>query len=162
MQIHQVAGKTDKSNHLMLSRKLIWSSFQARYSLLCRWQTQLEFFLYQFCQIAAPRLVDECHWSCPEAAELSRLSEQITEYFCFHHKQVFQARGISETEREAFCSNMHGIRQIRHCAVHRVPASAITIAKYARMVKNVLLISRRLGGTEFENAYGGSVCSGSK
>ncbi|KAJ5955970.1 hypothetical protein N7501_010249 [Penicillium viridicatum] len=52
---------------------------------------------------------------------------------------------------------MHGIRQIRHCAVHRVPASAVTIAKYATMVKNVLLISRRLGGTEFENEYGGSL-----
>jgi hypothetical protein len=62
--------------------------------------------LYQFCQIAAPRLVDECHWSCPEVAELSRLSEQITEYFCFHHKQVFQAHGISETEREAFSNSI--------------------------------------------------------
>lgn len=134
------------------------SSFKNRYILLCRWQTQVEFFLYQLCRIAAPNVVDECHWHCPEAAELSRLSEKITEYFCFHHKKAVQVSGISETEREDFCANIHGIRQVRHCAVHRVPANAITIAKYAKMVQNVLSISRRLGGTKFENAYGDLVC----
>lgn len=93
---------------------------------------------------------------------MSRLSEKIIEYFCFHHKNTFQVRGISETEREAFCANIHAVRQIRHCAVHRVPVGAITIARYAKMVRNILLVSKRLGGTEFKNTYGGPVRSQSE
>jgi hypothetical protein len=103
-------------------------------------------------------LVDECHWPSPEAAELSRLSEKVTEYFCFHHKVTFQACGISEKERESFCSNLHGIRQIRHCAVHRVAVNAATMGKYAKSAQNVLAILKRMGGTEFEEAFGRQVC----
>lgn len=136
---------------------LIIHSFQKRHTLLCRWQTQLEFFLYQFCRIVAPGLVDECHWSCPEAAELSRLSEKVTEFFCFHHKVAFQSYGISEQEREVFCSDLHRIRQIRHCAVHRVVVNAATIGKYAKSAHNVLAILKRLGGAEFEKSFGGQV-----
>ena len=102
-------------------------------------------------------MVDECHWSCPEAAELSRLSEKLTEFFCFHHKVAFQSCGISERERESFCSDLHQIRRIRHCAVHRVIVNAATIGKYAKSAQNVLAILKRLGGAEFEKAFGGQV-----
>ncbi|CAG7956745.1 unnamed protein product [Penicillium salamii] len=132
-------------------------SFLQRHSLLCRWQKQLEFFLYHICRSVAPALADQCHWSCPEAAELSRLSEKVTEFFCFKHKKYFQSCGITEYEREAFCSDLHSIRQIRHCAVHRVPVNAATIAKYARSAHHVLAILKRLGGTEFQEAFGGLV-----
>lgn len=102
-------------------------------------------------------MVDECHWSCPEAAELSRLSEKVTEFFCFHHKVAFQSCGISEQEREVFCSDLHRIRQIRHCAVHRVVVNTATIGKYAKSAQNVLAILKRLGGAEFEKSFGGQV-----
>lgn len=133
-------------------------SFQRTYSLLCRWQEQLEYFLYHFCRVAAPALAEKSHWPCPEAAELSQLSEKVIEYFCLHRKKLFQARDISECERETFCSDLHTIRQIRHCAVHRAPVNAATIAKYARSAQNVLAILQRLGGPEFQNVYGGQVC----
>lgn len=107
--------------------------------------------------MVAPALAEEFHWSCPEAAELSQLSEKVTEYFCFRHKKLFRAREISDCERESFCSDLHTIRQIRHCAVHRVAVNAATIAKYARSAQNVLAIVKRLGGTEFQNVYGGQV-----
>lgn len=53
---------------------------------------------------------------------------------------------------------MHTIRQIRHCAVHRAPVNAATFAKYARSAQHVLEILKRLGGTEFQEAFGGLVC----
>ncbi|KAJ5917493.1 hypothetical protein N7466_011047 [Penicillium verhagenii] len=124
-------------------------------SLLCRWQKQLEFFLYHILRSAAPALAHECHWSCPEAAELSQLSEKAIEYFCFHHKKLFQSCGITGNERESFCSDLHRIRQIRHCAVHRAPVNATTIAKYATSAKSVLATLNRLGGTEFRKDFGG-------
>ena len=136
---------------------LILCSFQRTHSLLCRWQEQLEFFLFHLCRLVAPALAEEFHWSCSEAAELSQLSEKVTEYFCFHHKELFRTRNISDKERESFCSDLHKIRQIRHCAVHRVVVNATTIAKYARSAHNVLAILKRLGGTEFQNIYGGQV-----
>ncbi|KAJ5263531.1 hypothetical protein N7478_011136 [Penicillium angulare] len=123
-------------------------------SLLCRWQQQLEFFLFHVFRSVAPALADKCHWSCPEAAELSRLSEKVTEYFCFHHKEYFQSRGISEYEREAFCSDLHKVRQIRHFAVHRVPVNAATIAQYAKSAQHVLEMLKRLGGKEFQESFG--------
>jgi hypothetical protein len=126
--------------------------------LLCRWQAELEFFLYQLCKTAAPGLIDDCHWSCPEAAELTRLSEKVTEFFCFHHKPIFRACGISEQERESFCSELQEIRQIRHCAVHRVDVNAATINKYAQCALNVLGIIERLGGQGFRKDHGEAVC----
>lgn len=138
-------------------RKLISPSFHTKFSLLCRWQTKLEFFLYHFCRTAAPRLVDECHWSCSEAAELTRLSEKVTEFFCFHHKESFKACGISEQERESFCLSLHEIRQIRNFAVHRVEVNWTTLTKYAKSALNVLAIIIRLGGKEFQSAQGDSV-----
>jgi hypothetical protein len=36
--------------------------------------------------------------------------------------------------------------------------SAATIAKYARSAQHVLAILKRLGGTEFQEAFGGLVC----
>lgn len=113
--------------------------------------------MYHLCRVVAPALAEESHWSCSEAAELSQLSEKVTEYFCFRHKNLFRARGISDCERESFCSDLHTIRQIRHCAVHRVVVNATTIAKYARSAHNVLAILKRLGGTEFQNVHGGQV-----
>ncbi|KAJ5686450.1 hypothetical protein N7536_009069 [Penicillium majusculum] len=128
------------------------------YHLLCRWQTELEFFLYQLCKTAAPGLIDDCHWSCPEAAELTRLSEKVTEFFCFHHKTIFKDCGISEQERESFCSELQEIRQIRHCAVHRDNVNAATINKYAKCVLNVLDTIKRLGGQGFRKDHGEAVC----
>lgn len=135
-------------------------SFQKTHKLLCRWQNQLDFFLYQFCLTVAPGLIDECHWSCPEAAELSRLSEKVTEFFCFHHKVAFQSCGISEKERESFCSDLHKIRQIRHCAVHRVAVNAATIGKYAKSAQNVLAILKRLGGRNLKKLLMGRYARG--
>ncbi|CAG7950831.1 unnamed protein product [Penicillium salamii] len=128
------------------------------YHLLCRWQTELEFFLYQFCKTSAPGLIDDCHWSCPEAAELTRLSEEITEFFCFHHKTIFKECGISEQERESFCCELQEIRQIRHFAVHRVDVNAATTKKYAKYALNVLSTIKRLGGQDFEKDHGEAVC----
>lgn len=42
-------------------KKLISRRFHMTYHLLCRWKTELEFFLYQFCKTAAPDLINECH-----------------------------------------------------------------------------------------------------
>lgn len=36
--------------------------------------------------------------------------------------------------------------------------NAATIAKYARSAQHVLAILKRLGGTEFQEAFGGLVC----
>jgi hypothetical protein len=128
------------------------------YHLLCRWQTGLEFFLYQLCKTTAPGLIDDCHWSCAEAAELTRLSEKVTEFFCFHHKPIFKDCGISEQERESFCSDLQEIRQIRHCAVHRVDINAATINKYAKCALHVLGTIKRLGGQGFRKDHGEAVC----
>jgi hypothetical protein len=110
----------------------------------------LEFFLYQLCKTTAPGLIDDCHWSCAEAAELTtdtrrtpiqfaigtedgrsretyanlvfslqckdcaeaaeltRLSEKVTEFFCFHHKPIFKDCGISE-------QLAHGVRISHTC-----------------------------------------------
>jgi hypothetical protein len=132
--------------------------FHVTYHLLCRWQTGLEFFLYQLCKTTAPGLVDDCHWSCAEAAELTRLSEKVTEFFCFHHKPIFKDCGISEQERESFCSDLQEIRQIRHCAVHRVDINAATINKYAKCALHVLGTIKRLGGQGFRKDHGEAVC----
>ncbi|CAG8346737.1 unnamed protein product [Penicillium nalgiovense] len=128
--------------------------FHMTHHLLCRWQTGLEFFLYQLCKTIAPRLIDDCHWSCAEAAELTQLSEKVTEFFCFHHKPIFKDCGISEQERESFCSDLQEIRQIRHCAVHRVDINAATINKYAKCALHVLGTIKRLGGQGFRKAHG--------
>lgn len=36
--------------------------------------------------------------------------------------------------------------------------NAATIAKYAQSAQHVLVILKRLGGTEFQEAFGGLVC----
>ncbi|KAB8069059.1 hypothetical protein BDV29DRAFT_183508 [Aspergillus leporis] len=123
------------------------------YRLLSRWQNQLEYFLYHFCKTTAPQLLSECHWSCPEAAELSRLTEKITEYFCFHHKRNFSSRGISEQERESFCTKLQEIRQIRNFAVHRVTLNTNTIRRYAKIALDVLRLVQRLGGEGFRKSF---------
>ncbi|CAG8025877.1 unnamed protein product [Penicillium nalgiovense] len=128
--------------------------FHMTHHLLCRWQTGLEFFLYQLCKTTAPGLIDDCHWSCAEAAELTRLSEKVTEFFCFHHKPIFKDCGISEQERESFCFDLQEIRQIRHCAVHRVDVNAATMNKYAKCALHVLGTIKRLGGQGFREDHG--------
>lgn len=133
------------------------SRFLTSYYLVSRWQHNLEFFLFNFCRIKTPKIIAECHWPCHEAAELTRLSEKITEYYCFHHKRNFEKSGISAEERERFCAELWEIRQLRNAAVHRVPLNATTIKRYARSALGVLKIVRRLGGKGFEEAYGESV-----
>jgi hypothetical protein len=150
--------RQDRSYSYNRVKILISHRFHMTYHLLCRWQTELEFFLYQFCKTVAPELINDCHWSCPEAAELTRLSEKVTEFFCFHHKTIFKDCGISEQERESFCSELQEIRQIRHFAVHRVEVNAATINKYAKCALNVLGIVKRLGGQDFGKDYGEAVC----
>ncbi|KAF5865939.1 hypothetical protein ETB97_001515 [Aspergillus alliaceus] len=101
----------------------------------------------------APQLLSECHWTCPEAAELTRLTEKITEHFCFHHKRTFRSHGISEEERESFCTKLQEIRQIRNFAVHRVALNASTLRRYAKITLDVLRLLQRLGGEEFRNLF---------
>jgi hypothetical protein len=150
--------RQDRSYSYISVKILSSHRFQMTYYLLCRWQTELEFFLYQFCKTAAPGLIDDCHWSCPEAAELTRLSEEVTEFFCFHHKTIFKQCGISEQDRESFCCELQETRQIRHFAVHRVDVNAATINKYAKCALNVLGTVKRLGGQGFEKDHGEAVC----
>ncbi|KAB8231334.1 cell envelope integrity protein TolA [Aspergillus alliaceus] len=118
-----------------------------------RWQNRLEYFLYHFCRANAPQLLSECHWTCPEAAELTRLTEKITEHFCFHHKRTFKSHGISEEERESFCTKLQEIRQIRNFAVHRVALNTSTLRRYAKITLDVLRLLQRLGGQEFRNLF---------
>lgn len=68
---------------------LTCSRFLVSYRFLSRWQNQLEYFLYQFCKTHVPQFLVDCHWSCPEAAELTQLTEKFTEFFCFHSKSFF-------------------------------------------------------------------------
>ncbi|OJJ89275.1 cell envelope integrity protein TolA [Aspergillus glaucus CBS 516.65] len=127
--------------------------FLAIYRLLSKWQNQLEYFLYQFCKTHAPQLLVDCHWSCPEEAELTQLSEKFTEYFCFHNKRVFRDHGVSEEERESFCTKLQSVRRIRNSAVHRVHPSAYTIRSYANDALDVLKIVQRLGNEEFKKSF---------
>lgn len=155
--------RQDRSYSYIPEQMLISGRFNMAYHLLSRWQTELGFFLYQFCKTVAPELVNDCHWSCAEAAsaeaaELTRLSEKVTVFFCFNHKTIFKDCGISEQERESFCSELQEIRQIRHFAVHRVKVNAITINKYAKCALNVLGTVRRLGGQGFRKDYGEAAC----
>ena len=150
--------RQERSYSYIPEQMLISCRFNRTYHLLCRWQTELEYFLYQFCKTVAPELVNDYHWSCAEAAELTRLSEKVTVFFCFNHKTIFKDCGISEQERESFCSGLQEIRQIRHFAVHRVNVNAITINKYAKCALNVLGTVRRLGGQGLGKDYGEAVC----
>lgn len=136
---------------------LICSRFLATYRLLSKWQNQLEYFLYQFCKIHASQLLVDCHWSCPEEAELTQLSEKFTEYFCFHNKRVFRDHGVSEEERESFCTKLQSVRRIRNSAVHRVHPSAYTIRSYANDALDVLKIVQRLGNEEFKKSFNNPV-----
>ncbi|KAL4806629.1 hypothetical protein BDV18DRAFT_159799 [Aspergillus unguis] len=110
---------------------------------------ELEYFFYWFCKTTAPHLLDESNWPCVEAAELTRLTEKITEYFCFHHKQLFSDCGISPHERHSFRVELQEVCKIRHFAVHRDTLNRNTIQKYARIVQRLLGTLRRLGGERF-------------
>ncbi|KAL4971159.1 hypothetical protein BDW66DRAFT_166222 [Aspergillus desertorum] len=122
------------------------NKFLVCHQLLSRWQVELEYYLYYFCKATAPQLLLQSGWSCAEAAELTILTEKITEYFCFHHKQFFSSHGISAQERESFCAKLQEVRQIRNFAVHRTTLHTNTLQKYARAVQEVLGLLRRLGG----------------
>lgn len=132
---------------------LTCSRFLVSYRLLSRWQNQLEYFLYQFCKTHAPQILVDCHWSCPEAAELTQLTEKFTEFFCFHNKPVFRNHGVSEEERESFCTKLQRVRRIRNFAVHRVNPSVYTIRKYANDALDVLRIVQRLGNEAFRRSF---------
>lgn len=119
------------------------------HQLLSKWQNELEYCLYNFCKITAPQLVGECDWYCAEAAELTRLTEKLTEHFCFRHKRFLSNHGISEQERETFCVRLQEVRQVRNFAVHRVTLHENTIQKYARIVQVILGFLKRIGGAEF-------------
>lgn len=123
--------------------------FIVSYRLLSRWQNQLEYFLYQFCKTHAPQILVDCHWSCPEAAELTQLTEKFTEFFCFHNKPVFRNHGVSEEEWESFCTKLQRVRRIRNFAVHRVNPSVYTIRRYANDALDVLRIVQQLGNETF-------------
>lgn len=127
--------------------------FIVSYRLLSRWQNQLEYFLYQFCKTHAPQILVDCHWSCPEAAELTQLTEKFTEFFCFHNKPVFRNHGVSEEERESFCTKLQRVRWIRNLAVHRVNPSVYTIRRYANDALDVLRIVQRLGNETFRISF---------
>ncbi|KFY64727.1 hypothetical protein V496_03062 [Pseudogymnoascus sp. VKM F-4515 (FW-2607)] len=127
--------------------------FVTTYQLLSRWQNNLEFFLFAFCRTNNQQIITKCNWPCYEAAELTRLSEEITEH-CFHHKEDFRKSGISPKEREAFCVKLQDIRQIRNTVAHHEAVSASTIRQYAKSTLGVLKIVRQLGGKRFEKAYG--------
>ncbi|KAL4744734.1 uncharacterized protein BDW70DRAFT_154467 [Aspergillus foveolatus] len=128
------------------------NKFLVCHQLLSRWQVELEYYLYYFCKATAPQLLLQNDWSCAEAAELTILTKKITEYFCFHHKQVFSSHGISAQERESFCAKLQEVRQIRNFAVHRVTLHTSTLQKYARVVQEVLGLLRRLGGENFQQS----------
>lgn len=132
---------------------MICNRFLVSYRLLSRWQSQLEYFLYQFCKTHAPQLLVDCHWSCPEAAELTQLSEKFTEYFCFHNKRVFRDNGVSEEERESFCTKLQRVRQIRNLAVHRTTPSIRTVRRYANDALDVLKTVQRLGNEDFQRSF---------
>ncbi|KAH8693581.1 hypothetical protein BGW36DRAFT_207485 [Talaromyces proteolyticus] len=128
------------------------NKFLICHQLLSKWQNELEYYLYYFCKITAPQLLDESGWCCVEAAELTRLTEKITEHFCFHHKRTFSSHGISEQERESFCVRLQEVRQIRNLAVHRVTLHTSTIQRYARIVQGILGPLKRIGGGEFSKS----------
>ncbi|KAL3430025.1 hypothetical protein BDV09DRAFT_189622 [Aspergillus tetrazonus] len=128
------------------------NKFLVCHQLLSRWQVELEYYLYYFCKATAPQLLLQSGWSCAEAAELTILTEKITEYFCFHHKQFFSSHGISAQERESFCAKLQEVRQIRNFAVHRTTLHTNTLQKYARAVQEVLGLLRRLGGEIFQQS----------
>lgn len=88
---------------------------------------------------------------------MTRLSEKITEYYCFHRKSAFQSRGISEQERESFCTKLQQVRQIRNFAVHRVMLKADTIRRYAKITIDVLVFTQRLGNSEYQALFTGPV-----
>lgn len=135
---------------------LFYSRFLATHRLLSRWQKELEYFLYYFCETHAPQLVD-CHWSCLEAAELTQLTEKFTEkfteHFCFHNKHVFQDHGVCKEERESFCAKLQRVRRIRDLAVHRVNPSTYTVRRYANDALDVLKIVQRLGNEDFQRSF---------
>ncbi|KFY22272.1 hypothetical protein V491_02852 [Pseudogymnoascus sp. VKM F-3775] len=130
------------------SRKFVTS-----HQLLSRWQRSLEFFLFAFCRTNNQEIIAKYNWPCYEAAELSHLSEEITE-LCFHRKKDFKKSGISPEQREAFCSKLQDIRQIRNTVAHHQAVDARTIRRYAQSTLGVLKTVRKLGGKCFEEEYG--------
>ncbi|KFZ16874.1 hypothetical protein V501_02027 [Pseudogymnoascus sp. VKM F-4519 (FW-2642)] len=130
--------------------------FLASYRLLSRWQRNLEFYLFAFCRINNPQIIVQCNWPCHEAAELTRLSKKIKEH-CSHHTRDFEKSGISVDEREHFYTELQEIRKLRNTVVHREVVDAATIERYKGSALGVLQIVRRLGGKDFEEAYGKSL-----
>lgn len=127
--------------------------FITSHQLLSRWQRNLEFFLFGFCRTNNKQIITKFNWPCYEAAELTQLSEEITEH-CFHHKKDFKKSGISPAQREAFCSKLQDIRQIRNTVAHHQAVNAKTIRWFAQSTLGVLTTVRQLGGRCFEEAYG--------
>lgn len=103
--------------------------------------------------INAPQLLDECGWSCAEAVELSQLTEKITNHFCFRKKRIFRDYGVSEQERETFCSQLQEVRQVRNLAVHRVTPGNGKLLRYEKIVRAIVGLLMRIGGHEFWQQY---------
>lgn len=131
--------------------------FLNSYRLLSRWQYYLEFFLFKFCQINAPKIIAKSHWPCYQAAELSDLSTKISSYY--HNEKNFKKSGMSEKDRSLFCAELEAIRQVRNKAVHRKVVSELDLKHYADCALSVLKSLRQLGGRDFEEAHGKSVNS---
>lgn len=126
--------------------------FLACHKLLSRWQSELEYYLYCFCKATAPQILDKSNWTCAEAAELTKLTEKITEYFCFYHKQYFNSQGMSPQEQELFCVRLQEVCQVQNFTVHRVMLHTATIQKYARIITGLLGTIIRLGGEDFQQS----------
>ncbi|KAL4789003.1 hypothetical protein BDV19DRAFT_383457 [Aspergillus venezuelensis] len=115
--------------------------FLACHKLLPRWQSELEYYLYCFCKATAPQILDKRNWTCAEDAELTKLTEKITEYFC-----------MSPQERELFCVRLQEVCQVRNFAVHRVTLHTTKIQKYGRIITGLLGTIIRLGGEDFQQS----------
>ncbi|OBT54043.1 hypothetical protein VE04_07614 [Pseudogymnoascus sp. 24MN13] len=76
---------------------------------------------------------------------------------CSHHTRDFEKSGISVDERDHFYTELQEIRKLRNTVVHREVVDAATIERYKGSALGVLQIVRRLGGKDFEEAYGKSL-----
>jgi hypothetical protein len=77
----------------------------------------------------------------------------VTNHFCFCNKRIFRERGISEQERETFCTQLQEVRQVRNMAIHRVTPQSSTLQKYGRIVQAIVGLLIRIGGHEFLQKY---------
>jgi hypothetical protein len=112
-------------------------SFLKTHLLLAQWQCDLEQALFAFCEAAAPEVLSTRIWSCPQAAELTLLSEDVARH-CMNHKQQMTVLGITGGRREQFLSDLQMARRIRHAAVHRTHVNQSTLKEYSSCVVRVL------------------------